>query len=389
MINKDIKDKKVIVHIITKLELGGAQKVCLALFNQTKDSNTDTYLISGTEGILVKDIRNLKNKLLIKEFKREIKIAWIFKEIKSFIKIVRKLRELRKKYNNNIIVHTHSTKAGLVGRWAAFFAGIKTRVHTIHGYGFHKHQSKLAWLLTYLLELSTSFITNHFICVSQVDANKGIKLFPNFKKKYSIIRAAIDTENLNLYKPAINLKNNIKDKDIFIFGTTSCFKPAKNLIDLLKAFKLVNSQNRNTKLEIIGDGILSPDIENFIKSNNLEKVVKLHGWQTNIGSIINKWNCFVLSSLWEGLPCAVIEARVLKIPVISYDTGGIKEIIKNNKNGFLIKQKDWKDLANKMLQLNQDKKIYYNFSNYQDNLIDFRYSTMIEEHKILYAKLKY
>lgn len=378
-------NKRAIVHIITKLELGGAQKVCLALFKESKNENIDTYIITGSKGILIKDIEQYNNKILLDSFEREIKIQWLFKEIQTFIAIVKNLKKLKKKHNN-IIVHTHSTKAGLIGRWAAFFAGIKTRIHTIHGYGFHKYQNKLSWIITYLLELKTSFITSHFICVSQADANKGIKLFPNFKNKHSIIRAAIDTQNLDLYKPAA--KATLFNQSNFIFGTVSCFKPAKNLLDLLKAFNKVHKQNPNTSLEIIGDGFLRPQIEEFINNNNLHQAIKLWGWQNNIGPIIKNWNAFVLSSLWEGLPCAVVEARNLNIPVISYNTGGINEIIKHNINGLLYNQKDWINLTQGMIQISLDQELYNRFKSFEDNLDEFTYSHMIKQHQKLYQSLQ-
>ena len=97
-----------------------------------------------------------------------------------------------KKQHPHLIVHTHSTKAGIIGRWAAFFAGIKKRIHTIHGYGFHAHQNKILWVSIYLIEFITSLITTHYVCVSSEDVKTGIKLFPHFSGKHSIIRAAVD-----------------------------------------------------------------------------------------------------------------------------------------------------------------------------------------------------
>ena len=123
----------------------------------------------------------------------------MFNELRCLWHLIKQLRSLKKRHST-IIVHTHSTKAGIIGRWAAWCAGIKTRIHTIHGYGFHDHQPWLLWLPLYLLELITSIITTHYICVSSADVATGIKLFPYFARKYSVIRAAVDQQQF--YIPA-------------------------------------------------------------------------------------------------------------------------------------------------------------------------------------------
>ncbi len=377
-----------IVYIITKLELGGAQKVCLSLFNGLQELSTPTYLISGQEGFLVETIKNSKNINLLPDLKWDVSFFTIFSEIKAFIHLVKQLKEI-KKQSKNVIVHTHSTKAGLLGRWAAFFAGIKNRIHTIHGYGFHKYQNKFTWTIIYLLELFTSLITTHYICVSSKDALKGIKLFPKFSKKHSIIRAAIELESFITAKEIVDNNKIIDNNKIFIFGTVSCFKPAKNLIDLLKAFTVTYHKNRNVRLEIIGDGALRAEIEEWINEHDLKACVTLHGWQNNVIKFMIKWNAFVMTSLWEGLPCAIVEARALKLPIISYDTGGIKDIITNYQNGLIYPQKDWQALSNGMLEISTDKTLCDKLANYQDDLSDFNDKQMIRQHLELYQKFNF
>ena len=171
-----------IVQIITKLELGGAQKVCLEIAQGLKENNIPNYLISGNEGPLVESVKHWDNVFLISELKREISWLAPLRELKVFIKLITILRTLRKKHPN-LVVHTHSTKAGIVGRWAAFFAGVKKRIHTIHGFGFHDYQKTVPWILNYGIELITSLVTTHYICVSSHDIATGIRLFPRFKQK--------------------------------------------------------------------------------------------------------------------------------------------------------------------------------------------------------------
>lgn len=371
-----------IVQIITKLELGGAQKVCLEIAQGLKENNIPNYLISGNEGPLVESVKHWDNVFLISELKREISWLAPLRELKVFIKLITILRTLRKKHPN-LVVHTHSTKAGIVGRWAAFFAGVKKRIHTIHGFGFHDYQKTVPWILNYGIELITSLVTTHYICVSSHDIATGIRLFPRFKQKHSLIRAAVNSEFF--FIPAYEESENVND---FIFGTIACFKPQKNLFDLLQAFNNAYQKNPHVKLEIVGDGILRPSIEQWINEHNLSEAVTLHGWQKNITPFLHRWNAFVLSSLWEGLPCAIIEARLFKLPIVSYDTGGIKDVIIHGENGFLYAQKNWMGLAQGMTMLATNPKIAYKLSMYSDNLSEFNADKMVKNHIALYKNLQ-
>lgn len=372
-----------VVYIITKLELGGAQKVCLSLFNGLAQRGCYAHLISGTHGPLTTSVENNAQVYLLASMQREVTIRAIWHEIKNFIQIIKRLRALRKKFPH-IMVHTHSTKAGLIGRWAAFFAGIKTRVHTIHGYGFHEHQSGMAWFIIYFLEFITSFITTHFVCVSAQDAKIGIRLFPRFKHKHSIIRAGVDAMQ---FHPA-QLDNAPPQNMLFTFGTIACFKPQKNIIDLLRAFAIVHVQAPHTRLEIIGDGIQRPLLEQWIKQHNLTQVITLHGWQQSVVPFMKRWNAFVLSSLWEGLPCAVIEARLLQLPVICYQVGGISEVITHEENGLLCKAQDITALAANMQRILYEDRLYTKLKTHHDYLVDFDTQHMIDDHVLLYQQLR-
>jgi glycosyltransferase involved in cell wall biosynthesis len=375
--------KPTVVYIITKLELGGAQKICLRLFDGLNPEEIRTMLISGNEGVLAAQVQNNPNVILLDSFKREISLRLIWAEITTFIRLVKQLRAL-KKQNPLLIVHTHSTKAGLVGRWAAFFAGIKQRVHTIHGYAFHDHQPRLTWWAIYLLELATSLITTHFVCVSSADVKTGKKLFPRFERKYSIIRAAVDFEQ---FAGATRTTIYPAPGEPFVFGTVSCFKSQKNIVDMIRAFNLVHTKNPHTRLEIIGDGVMRPIIEQTIQDLNLTSAVTLRGWQSPIAPILAQWHAFILSSLWEGLPCAVVEARLMKLPVLAYHTGGIYEVIKPGFNGFLFSQKNWQGLGQAMFELTRDEALHKRLRNAPDKLDEFHEETMLKRHTELYLSL--
>lgn len=373
-------EKLHVLYILTKLELGGAQKVCLALLKGLQEAGHTSLLISGAQGELVEQAKKNYNIILLETFKREISFKMLYQELKNFFQLIQLIRRFKKKYPD-LIVHTHSTKAGIVGRWASFFAGVKTRVHTVHGFAFHNYQSRSTWLLIYLVELVTSFITTKFVCVSSYDVATGKKLFPAFVKKQTIIRAAVDSAFFT--QPIATSKTN----EPFIFGTVACFKKQKNLFDLLQAFSFVYEQNNKTRLEVIGDGALRSALQTWVKDRNLEHVIVFHGWQPNVVPFMQHWHTFALTSLWEGLPCAIVEARLLKLPIISYNTGGIPDVIVHKKNGLLYNQKDWLSLAQGMLELSQNATLHRTLQEYQDNFDDFKQEAMVQQHIELYTKL--
>lgn len=371
-----------VLYILTKLELGGAQKVCLNLLQGLKNCNIKTSLISGQEGALVEQAKQIESVFLLKNLKREVGLKNFYSEIKVFFELIKQIKIIKKE-SPNLIVHTHSTKAGILGRWAALFAGAKIRIHTVHGFGFHEYQNKISWAIHYILEFFTSLITTHYICVSEFDQKTGKKLLPRFTKKSSVINAAVEYEKF--YIPA--KKTNSSDKTII--GTVSCFKPQKNLFDLLNAFKLLCQKmpSQRILLQIIGDGILRKNIKNWITQNNMLNQVELLGWQNNVSDWLKKWDIFVMSSLWEGLPCAVVEARLSKLPVIAYKISGIPEVIFDNKNGFLVNAGNWQELTNKIEILIKDKDLLGKISNYQDTLNNFSNRQMIINHLNLYKRL--
>lgn len=373
-----------VLYVITKLELGGAQKVCLSLFEGVHEQGIQSFLLSSADGKLVDTVSNNPRAILLPTLKREIALGALWQEVRCFITMITTIRRLKKEHPN-LIVHTHSTKAGIMGRWAAFFAGVQQRIHTVHGYAFHDHQSRLSWWLIYVAELMTSFVTTHFVCVSSEDVKTGIKLFPWFAKKHSIIRAAVDWEQF--YQPARTVLPTPSATQPFIVGTVACFKPQKNMFDLLRAIEKVYQTDQRIRLEIIGDGALRPAIETWLQEHKLTHIVTLHGWQDTVAPFMMTWHAFALSSLWEGLPCAVVEARLLKLPVISYTTGGIADVITHGANGLLCAQKEWGTLADSILQLMHNQELYTQLQTHNDMLTDFENTSMINEHCLLYRTL--
>jgi len=373
-----------VLYVITKLELGGAQKVCLTLLREVPYDTYGTSLLAGAGGILDAQVSENTQVTLLPQLHREVSIRRIWNELGTFFSLFRQMRAMRKKYSQ-LIVHTHSTKAGIMGRWAAWCARVPIRIHTIHGFAFHRHQPWWQWWMVYVAELITSFITTHFVCASTADVQTACQLFPGFSQKYTLIRAGVAIDRFAAARPLCTQRA----KKPFILGTVSCFKPQKNLIDLLRAFHCVYQQNPEVRCEIIGDGVQRPFLEAWIAEHNLCSVITLHGWQEDIVPFMTRWHAFVLSSLWEATPCVIVEARTLKLPIIAYDTGGVSDIVFLGKNGLLCPQKEWKKLADSIHAVVTDSALYETLASYHDDFSNFSCDAMVQQHRTLYQKLWY
>ena len=318
-----------VLHIITKLDLGGAQKSCLALIQELQQNypNFDVYFISGTQGELIANTKTLKNVYLLDSMLWELNPRNFWAELKNFYQIITIMRQIKNKHDN-VIVHTHTIKAGTIGRWAALFAGIKHRVHTIHGFSFNLYQNKLIWLFFYLIELFNSLITTHFICVSSQDLKAGSEIFPFFNQKASIIRAATLAKKTT---PLPSFGAAKRPPHTTTIGTIASLKTGKNLFDLLKSFKYATDKLKRVQLEIIGDGPLRPYLETYLLNNKLHNQVKILGWVPSPAQHTKNWDAFIFTSLWEGLPCAVVEMIDSGIPTFSYNVGGISDLIDKSK----------------------------------------------------------
>jgi glycosyltransferase involved in cell wall biosynthesis len=159
------------------------------------------------------------------------------------------------------------------------------------------------------------------------------------------------------------------------------------MFDLLRAIEKVYKTDQRIRLEIVGDGELRPAIESWLHEHKLSHIVTLHGWQNQVAPFMMTWHAFALSSLWEGLPCAIVEARLLKLPVLSYTTGGIADVITHGANGLLCSQKEWATLANSIEQLMHNQELYVHLQGHSDDLYDFKDSSMVHEHCELYRTL--
>ena len=344
-----------IAHIQLLPLLSGVQRVCLDELIRLDPRTFDRYLICKEEGPLTIEAQKYGIKcLFVKSLVREISLKNAFKALWYLWKLI--------KQHNFDIVHTHSSKTGVLGRVAAWLGRTKLIVHTVHGFSFPAAKNKLQKLLFYLMEKIGSLCGDVIICLNEDDAKIAQTILRTGKDKIFIISNGVDTEKFRPY--AKNDKElcrrniyNICDDDIII-GMIGRLWPQKNPLCLLKAISQLIKSNKKIKCVFIGDGELYGEMADFINDNALHDSVQLLGWRNDTPILLNAMDIFVLPSLWEGMPLAILEAKSCGLPCVVSNIQGNRNIINGVDNGLLFDLNlNWHDLHDKLKLLIEDSRL--------------------------------
>ena len=261
--------------VITKLELGGAQTQLLSLLKNIDQNRFNLFLFTAQNGLLNDEVSRCTGLT----FYRSDYLDRPINPLKDALALVEIFRFI-KKYKIDI-VHTHSSKAGIVGRWAAALAGVKLIIHTVHGWSFNDFQPSLARRIFIGLERFNATFTDKIIVVSDHDKKKGLSHRIGRELQYCLIHYGVDEPLFKTKDPAIRGELGIAAGDLVV-GTVSCFKPQKALEDFLELAFLICQTLPRTKFLVVGDGALrnrdaSVVIENARAAQYYEKIF-LHDW---------------------------------------------------------------------------------------------------------------
>jgi len=387
-----------VAHIITKLELGGAQQNTLYTVEHLDKSLFDVYLLSGRGGILDDFVSSLVKNSGVKVFfvSTLIREINIIKDILAFIEIF----EILKKIKPNVI-HTHSSKAGIIVRWASFFLNLLSKnkikiIHTFHGFAFSKFHNFFVRIFYITLEFFTGIISDRLVFVSIDNINTAKKYKIGKSKNYVLIRSGIkikefervsfDTELKKMKIQQLGLTS--KEKVITTIGP---FKPQKNLVDFIKMVRFVIEElpDENLIFFIAGDGEQKNLLISLAKKLGVYEKIKFLSWYKDIKGLLSITNIFVMTSLWEGLPRSAVESLLAGVPVVAYAVDGLNDIIKSGINGYLVKPKDVISLSKRVKSLIVNPELYNEIKKNTIQTIDksFDIDYMVLQQKNLYFEL--
>lgn len=372
-----------LLFVITKLELGGAQKQLLTLVKYLDRTRYNLFLFTARQGLLLQEALSIEGL----EIHRSSFLERRVNPIKDFLALIELYFFIRR--HKIGIVHTHSSKAGILGRWAAVLAGVKAIVHTVHGWSFNDYQPGFYRKISIWLERITASFTDKLLVISDYDRQRGLANRIGELKQYAVIRYGIDREEFNTRDISFREELGLVSQDLVV-GMIACFKPQKCPQDFIKLAFLINQELPGVKFILVGDGVLRDKIEKLIQRFNLTAQVILTGWRRDIPRVLSAIDVFVLTSLWEGLPISVLEAMFSGKPVVATQTGGISEIITEGKTGFLVSPRQMDKMAQEVTRLLRDKKQREEIGGNAKNslLLDFGIDKMVKNTEALYDEVR-
>jgi len=344
--------KATVCTIITMLELGGAQEVALYTVANLDRARFRPVLLTGPGGLLTDEAKALPGVQveIIPSLGRTIRPI---RDLRALFALVRVLRQLQP-----AVVHTHSSKAGILGRWAAWFAGVPVIVHTVHGFGITSSQP--AWLRFLLigLERLTGLITTHWIAVAWTNVEEGVRWVLFDRNQTTVIRPGIDRRPFQL--PLMLQERNLVRAELgagsedLLVGMVACLKPQKAPHDFVEVAARVCARLPSARFVLIGDGELRAAVETHIQSAHVEDRVRIVGWRRDVPAVMQALDAFVLTSHWEGLARVLLEARAAGVPVVATRVGGAAEAIVDGRHGWLYDKGDVSGLADRLSKVLTD-----------------------------------
>ena len=334
-----------VVHVITMLEWGGAQENTLYSVEHLDPGRYDRVLVAGKGGMLdgrahrIADLRVI----LLDDLVREVRPAC---DAKAWVALRSILREEKRAAGGDpLVVHTHSSKAGILGRAAARAAGADAVVHSIHGFGFHDGQSKPARTLFVGLERMASRWTDAFVAVSEENIRTGERAGIFSRERCHLIRSGFDTAKFLAGTRESGRKILGIPEGVPVVGTVAVFKPQKAPLDFVETARRVSAEIPGTRFVMVGDGELQIATERAVGRAGLSDRFSFLGWSSEVPDLMAAFDVFLLTSRWEGLPKVVPQALIAGCPVVATAVDGTREIVDPGVDGVLAAPGDVGALA--------------------------------------------
>jgi len=345
-----------IIRIIARLNIGGPAVNTSILSSSLDKSVFLTKVIYGSlavgEGSLEHLMRQQSVDMeLVPELGREIDPL---DDFKAFFKILRILKRERPD-----IVHTHTAKAGTLGRLAAILSGVKIRVHTFHGNVFRNYFGAIKTSFFIFIERALGLFTTKIVAVSQKQKAELVEKFRIIPEgKCEVIPLGVDLSKLRdtAGKKEKDLREELGLADDPVVGIIGRLVPVKNHKMFLEAVGEIRRRRPDLKARciIIGDGELRRGLERLSASLGLGGIVYFTGWREDIGNIYRNIDIVALTSLNEGTPLCLIEALALGKAIIATDVGGVSDVIDDGVNGLLVARDDVNGFVEGLIKLLED-----------------------------------
>jgi glycosyltransferase involved in cell wall biosynthesis len=389
--------KSKIVHIITRLDKGGSAQNTLLTVLGTDMKKYDVLLFKGPtvesrmsqdeNASVMADLQKAQLKRIkfvtIPFLVRRINPAYdVWALIYLFLLLIKE---------KPAIVHTHTSKAGFLGRLAAKLARIPIIVHTPHGHVFFGYFGPLKTQMFILLEKYAARITDRIVALTKGEKEdyQFYKIAP--EDKIIVINSGVELEKIKdlSLEERQNLKRElgIPEKS-FVVGTAGRLEPVKGPEFLMEAAKDILSNYPQTYFVFAGDGPLRQRLERKAYELGINTNMRFLGWRNDVTRVISIYDIFVFPSLNEGMGRVLVEAMALGKPVVASNVGGIPDLVTHGKTGFLVPPKNPGQLAKYIQILIEDEGKRKRLGQAgKEMALNFKKEIMVEKIAELYDKL--
>jgi glycosyltransferase involved in cell wall biosynthesis len=372
-----------VLHVITMLELGGAQRNTLDTVASLDRGEFVPGLACADRGDLLPDARALADVALfeIAHLRREVAAV---ADARALVELRRAIRAFRPD-----IVHTHSSKAGILGRLAARRERVPVVVHSIHGFGFGRHQPWPVYRAFLAAERLASRWTTAFVAVSRRNLEEGVRLrlFPASRAR--VIRSGVDLAPFRAHAGGGNLRRELGiPASAPLVVQIACFKPQKAPERFVEVAARLAPRFPHAHFVLIGDGALRPRLERLGRAAGLEGVLHLPGWRRDVPAVLDTAAVATLTSRFEGLPRVLVEALAAGVPVVAMAVDGVNEVVRDGENGFLLPPNDVAGVADRVGRILEDPALRARLSAAAgDDLAEFDRGVMVRLEEELYREL--
>jgi glycosyltransferase involved in cell wall biosynthesis len=379
-----------VTHIITRLVIGGAQENTVAtVLGLRHKSGVHVRLISGpttgSEGSMESSFSTCPEALTI--VPALVRPVHPWKDIRAWRDLTHVLRN-----ESPDIVHTHSGKAGILGRLAARRATVPVIIHHIHGPSFGPFQGPVSNAVFLTAEKIAARTTTHFVCSANAMTRRYLAAGIGRPEMYTRILSGFRIE------PFLEARNDLTfrarlglSEHAFVIGKIGRLAPLKGHEDLFKAFAILLPQQPGSRLLLIGDGALRPQLEQRAAELSLRDKIIFAGLVSpaEVPRYIGVMDCLAHLSHREALSRALPQALAAARPVIAYDFDGADEVCLHGETGFLVRTGDVSSVARHLFDLSRDPALCNRLGQSGQLLVkeQFRVEKMIEQIYQLYQRL--
>lgn len=352
--------------------MSGVQKVGYDEIVTLGDKYSYTLGCSA-RGVLTDKLGMLDSKVVVETFPSLVREIHPIKDLLALIGLVYYFRKI-----SFDVVHTHSSKTGFIGRLAAKLCGVPIVVHTVHGFAFPTAKGKIGYSVMYLIEWFAKFFTDTLIVLNEADYQAAVMQLGYSEKAVRIMPNGVDIDHI---ESGVSHSNRyleyhiLRDKRVVLMlGRLWPQKNPKLLVDAA----ITNLKHR-TQEDLIfvfaGDGPLRSSLEAEVKRVELSEHFLFLGWVDNVLPLLGCADVFVLPSLWEGMPLAILEAFAARVPVVVSDIEAHKSFVSDKKTGFLFESDNVKSLVDVL-------EMVLNSSDMRQNVSSNAYEKVIKEYRL-------